>query len=119
MPLAIRRVPSLFCSLLLARRQVAYQLSLVTRNMMKRDDSVEVIEDSEPERQRQREVLYEQRRKNRAGKEHAPDLDDASIIEISDDESVRDSRPATIVEISGTRTSLFRLITLVFLTLYI
>jgi hypothetical protein len=117
MPLALRRAVPLFYGLLLTRHQVAYQSSLVTHNMMKRDYSVEVIEDSEPERQQQREALYEQRRKDRAGKRHIPAPDDFPIIEISDDESLDGSRPATIIELSGTHP-LFRLATLIFLTQY-
>ena len=102
MPLTFRRIGPLFYSLLLTRHQVAYQSSLVTHSMMKRDDSIEVIEDSEPERQQQREVLYEQRRKDRAGKRHIPVPGDSPIVEISDDASLHGSRSATIIELSGT-----------------
>jgi len=101
MPLVLRRVIPLFYGLLLTRPPVAYQSSLVIENMMKRDSSVEVIEDSEPERQQQREVLYEQRRKDRAGNQHIPAPDDSPVIEISDHESFHGSRTATIIEISG------------------
>ena len=103
MPLAFRRVVSLFHGLLSTRHQVTYRSYLITHNMMKRDDSVEVIEDSEPERQQRREALYEQRRKDRAGKGHIPTPDDSPIIEISDDESLRGSRQPTIIELSGAR----------------
>ena len=101
MPLALRRVVSRFYGFLSTRHQVAYRSSLVTHNMMKRDSSVEVIEDSEPERQQRREALYEQRRKARAGKKHIPAPDDSPIIEISDDESLRGSRQPTIFELTG------------------
>lgn len=101
MPLVFRRVVSLFYGFLSTRHQVVYRSSLVTYNMMKRDFSVEVIEDSEPERQQRRDALYEQRRKDRAGKAHIPAPDDSEIIEISDDESLRGSRQPTIFELSG------------------
>lgn len=117
MPLALRRVVPLVYGFLSTRHQVAYQSSLVTHSMMKRDYSVEVIEDSEPERQRQREALYEQRRQDRAGKGYTPASDDSPIIEISDDESLYGSRRATIIELSGTHP-LFHLLILVFLTPY-
>jgi hypothetical protein len=102
MPPALRSIIPLFYGLSLTRHQVAYQSYLVNRIMMKRDHSVEVIEDSEPERQQRREVSSEQRRKDRARKKHIPAPDKAPIIEISDDESLRGSSPATIVELSGT-----------------
>lgn len=106
---AFRRVVPLFDSPLLTRHQVAYQSSLVTQNMMKCDNGVEVIEDSEPERQQQREALYEQRRKDRPGTMYIPAQDDPPIIEISDDESLHGSRPATIIELSGTHLLAFGL----------
>lgn len=101
MPLTLRRGVPLLYGLLLTRHQLAYQSSLVTHNMMKRDYSVEVIEDSEPERQQQREMLYEQRRKDRVDKKHIPAPGDSSIIEVSDDESLHGSHPTTIIELSG------------------
>ena len=101
MPLVSHRAVSLFYGFLSTRHQVAYRSSLVTHNMMKRDSSEDVIEDSEPERQRRREALCEQRRKDRAGKRHIPARDDSPIIEISDDESLRGSRQPTIIELSG------------------
>jgi hypothetical protein len=101
MPLALRRGIPLFYGFLWTRHGVAHQSSLVTHNMMKRDYSIEVIEDSEPERQRQRDALYKQRRKDRAGKGHISSPDDSPIIEISDDESLHGSRQATIIELSG------------------
>ena len=115
MPLALRRVVSRFYGFLSTRHPVAYRSSLVTHNMMKRDSSVEVIEDSEPERQQRREALYEQRRKARAGKKHIPAPDDSPIIEISDDESLRGSRQPTIFELTG-RHLLLSDVILLFLT---
>ena len=115
MPLTLRRVAPLFYGFLLTRHQATYQSSLVTHNMMKRDYSVEVVEDSEPERQQQRELLYEQRRKDRTNKKHTPASADSPIVEISDDESLHGSRPATIIELSGINPCL--IVTLVFLIL--
>ena len=116
MPLTLRRVVPLFYGLL-TRHQVIYQSSLVTYSMMKRDYSLEVIEDSEPERQQRRELLYEQRRKDRADKKQIPSSGDSPVIEISDDESLYSSRPATIIELSG-MDPLVLACNLVFLTFY-